>query len=387
MRLLFFLLLAASCSIPSPQAPTWEVTANVPLVARTVFVRDLIGSDGDFFFGEYGPFRLMDTDSVVTSVVSDVIVAEAYRLQELPAQGEVTVLVGSTTWSGNPVDELDNPSFYRGWIEIVLRHNLPGTVSIATVLEGWDDNNHPCDPVEITIDADPSLAGDEITSVHLLTNAQLLAFINPSPTHGVPDSYAVTGTLTYVGLGQPIGPDPTLSVEVSLLTAFDLTFDGADVDRRSVIQTVVIDPAGSDCDGADVEGDLTENLESGLIVAEVENNLPLGGRAFVRVDHDSLRLWDNPELTVGPFEFDPSPVDAVTGKSTGVATAQSSISLDEAQLNLFANPGPGNDTLYAAVEYLLDGTGTQRICICADDSLAARALMHITSLVEIDDES
>ncbi|MCU0610168.1 MAG: hypothetical protein MUE60_00075 [Candidatus Eisenbacteria bacterium] len=380
------ILLVAGCSIPSPKAPTWDVTANVPLVSRTAFVRELVGAEGDFFFGEYGPFRLMDSDSVVASVVSDVIVADPATLQGLPTQGEAVIPGGTATWSGNPLDELENPSFYRAWLEIVVRHNLPGTVEIETAIEGWDDDGRPSGPLRVSVNAPSSLSGEEIVSTHLVTDPQILIFINPSPTHAVPDSYAATSTLAYTAQGRPVGPQATLSVQVSLLTAFDLTFDGADVDRRSIVQKLVIDPADGDSDDADVEGDLTENLRAALIIADVDNNLPLGGHACVRVDNDSLRLWDDPELLIGPFAFEAPSVDPITGKSTGVAHAQTSVSLDEDQLGLFANPGPGNDTLYAAVEYLLDGSGTRRICICADDSISARILMGITSRIELDDD-
>lgn len=381
------LVVVASCSIPSPKAPTWEVTGNVPLVARTVFVRDLIGAQGDFFFGEYGPFRLMDADSVAASVVSEVIVAEPFALQGLPADGETTVVAGTVSWNGNPMDELDNPSFYRGWLEIVVRHNLPGSALIHAVCDGWDDDRRPCGPIEATVAVDPSPTGREVTSTHIISNPQILEFINQSATHAVPDSYAVRASLTYTGLGTPVGPDPSLSIEISLLTAFDLTFDGATVDRRSIVQSLTIGPEGTDADEADIDGDMTKNLRRGLIVADIANNLPLGGRGFLRVDHDAQRLWEAPELMVGPFVFAAPPTDPVTGRSMDVARVPSLVTLTEEQLSVFANAGSEIDTLYAAVEYVLDGSGTHRICICAEDSLSARVRMEITSLVELDDAS
>lgn len=385
MRALFVVPLLMACSIPSPQAPTWEMTANVPLVARTVFARDLIGSQGDFFFGEYGPFRVMDPDSVVASLVSAIVVADPAELQTLPSIGETTVAAGSTGWSGNPLDELDNPLFFRAWVELVIRHNLPGTVTVHALIEGWDDNWRPSEPVDVTAEAPPTFDGVEISSTHLITNDRVLAFINPSPSHDVPDSFLATCLVTYGAGGQPVDPEPVLSIEISLITAFDLSFDGASVDRRSIVQRLIISPEGTDSDDADLSGDLTKNLRAARIVTDVANNLPLGGLAYVRVDRDSLNLWIQPNLLIGPFEFGASPVDPNSGRSIGVSAAQSVVNLDEGQLGLFSNQGETDVTLYAAVEYLLDGAGRRRICVCAGDSIQAHALMAVTSLVEVDD--
>ncbi|MBN1425319.1 hypothetical protein JXA88_12265 [Candidatus Fermentibacteria bacterium] len=387
MRPFLVLPLIMACSIPSPQAPTWEVTANVPLVARTVFARDLIGSQGDFFFGEYGPFRVMDSDSVVASLVSAIVVADPAGLQALPSQGEATIAAGTVGWSGNPLDELDNPEFFRVWIELVIRHNLPGAVTVDALIEGWDDTWRPSEAVEVTAAAPPTSGGVEITSTHLITDERVLAFINPSPAHDVPDSFLATCSVTYGAQGEEVGGEPVLSIEISVITAIDLSFDGASVDRRSIVQKLIISPEDVDSDAADLSGNLTKNLRAALIVTDVANNLPLGGLAYVRVDHDSLNLWIDPALLVGPFEFDAPPVDPLSGKSTGVSDAQSSVTLNEEHLDLFSNPGPGDLTLYAAVEYLLDGAGRRRICVCAGDSIRAEALMAITSLVEVDDES
>ncbi len=215
-------------------------------------------------------------------------------------------------------------------------------------------------------------------------NDEILAFLNPSPAHGVPDSYAVTVTLRYTGTGRPLGQDPTLSARVAVLTALDMCFDGADVDRRSVVRTFTIAPEGEERGEADIAGDLTKELRRAVLVAEVANNFPLAGRAFVRIDHDPLKLWQEPELTIGPFDF-AAPATDEAGKPVETVTTRSTVSLDRRQLLVFTNPGPGVDTVYAAVDYVLDGTGPRRVCICGDDSLSVWILMGLTSEVNAGD--
>jgi hypothetical protein len=378
--------LFAACHLSSPQAPSWELTGTVPLVAKTVFVREIAESEDEFFFGDYGPWRFMDTDSVLTSVLSDSGQVDLDILLALPSDRPDTFNLGPYSWGDNPLDEIEEPYFYRAWLEIVVRHNLPGDIDAEIDAEGWDDDLRSCGTIHMDLDLPPSPDGQTtVETIAYAPQEDVLAFVNPSPLHAVPDSFRAVGVAAYTPTGQDIGPDPFVQVEVSLLTALDLSFETTVVAKRAVVKQLIIAPEDDDTDEADVSADVTNKLVEATFKAQVTNNLPVGGHGFFKMAHDSLLLDSDPEIAIGPFDLDAAPFDPSTGKPTGVSTSTSEAYLDSTDITILHNPGPGFDTLYASMEYVLEGTGEQRVCVSAPDSVRLETVAIVSALIEPED--
>lgn len=370
---LVFLLLLATCSVPTPKAPRWEVPVNVPLVGKTVHVRDLIDTESNLLWGDYGPFRLMDSDSVLTSQVLLSLEAVEQDLLGLPAQGDTTLSLGPEGTDGNPLDELVDPEFRRAWFELVVEHSLPGSLAVTAIVQAWDDDGRPCGPVELEMSVEAWEDGPALRAVGLWSGEDARAFVNPAPDHAVPEYYQVDAACAYVPVGEPVEPGATLRMEVSILTALDLSFQESVLLTRADVETLIISPEGTGQGEGDVSGDITEHLHGVTVSTDLWNNVPAGGTATLRLATDALGLWNNPDIVVGPFDIAAAPFDPVTGRPTGTTRSHNEARLASEEIALFQNPGPAYDTLYAAVEYLLEGTGTQRVCICGPDSIRSHA--------------
>ncbi len=379
-------LLLATCSIPTPKAPRWEVPVNVPLVGKTVHVRDLIDSESNLLWGDYGPFRLMDSDSVLTSQVLLTLTANGDDLLALPTEGDTTLFLGPEDTGGNPLDELVDPQFRRAWFELVVEHTLPGSLAVTALVQAWDDDGHPCGPAELGTTVAPWESGPAAGTVGLWSGDDVLAFVNPGPSHGVPEYYQVDASCTYIPSGPPVQAGATLQIEASVLTALDMSFQESVLLTRADVDRLVISPEGEGRGEGDVSGDITEHLNGVSVFTDLWNNVPTGGSATLRLAKDSLALWDSPDVVVGPFDIGAAPHDPLTGRPTGVTPTHNHATLAPEEIALFQNPGPGYDTLYAAIEYLLEGTGMQWVCICAPDSIRSHAWAVLDIMVNPEDE-
>ncbi len=383
---LLSMLMVASCSVPRPEAPTWETPFTIPLLAKTVRVRDLIQAETELLWGDYGPFRLMDPDSVLTSQVLLTVPADEATLQGLPSDTEASFPLGPVEREGNPLDELVEPEFRRAWVEVVVTHSLPGSVTSSVTVEAWDDQGLPSEPLELEIAAPGWSSGEAVRVCSLWTEKEVLAFVNPTASHGVPDRYQVEATCLYRATGRPVSPGDSLVVEVSILTALDLSFKESVLLTRADVQELTISPEGEGRAEGDVSGDITQHLQRVTISTSVWNNIPAGGEATLRLARDSLRLWDDPEVLAGPFEIAAAPFDPETGRPTGTTPSHSETVLTSDEIGIFQNPGPDYVTLYAAVEYSLEGTEMQPVCICAPDSLRCYARAELLLFTDPDDE-
>ncbi len=380
------LLVLSTCSVPAPKAPRWEVPVNAPLVGKTVHVRDLIDSESGLLWGDYGPFRLMDSDSVLTSQVLLTVRADEEDLLALPTDRDTTLHLGPEDKGGNPLDELVEPEFERAWFELVVEHTLPGSLAAQVLVQGWDDNGRLCGPVELVISVEPSEGGTAVRAAELWSDDEVLAFVNPGPSHAVPEYYRIEASCTYGPSGVPVQTGATLLMEVSVLTALDLSFKESILLTRADVEELVISPEGEGRGDGDVSGDITEHLQGVTVFTDLWNNVPAGGFATLRLARDSLGLWDNPDVVVGPFEIGAAPSDPVAGRPTGVTPTHNEAMLASEEIALFQNPGPGYDTLYAAVQYLLEGTADQPVCICAPDSIRCHAWAELRIMVNPEDE-
>jgi hypothetical protein len=380
------LLLLATCSIPTPEAPRWEVPVNVPLVGKTVRVRELIDSESSLLWGDYGPFRLMDTDSVLTSQVLLTLEADEDDLLRLPTQADTTLLLGPENTDGNPLDELAEPQFRRAWFELVIEHTLPGSLGIRASVQGWDDGGHSCGPVELEMAVEPWDSGQPVRAVRLWSGDDVLAFVNPAPSHGVPEYYQAEVSCTYMPFGTPVETGALLRLELSALTALDLSFQESVLLTRADVETLIISPEGTGQAEGDVSGDITEHLKGVTLFTDLWNNVPAGGTATLRLAKDSSGFPDSADVIVGPFEIGAAPRDPFTGRPTGVTPTHNEATLAPEEVALFQNPGPGYDTLYAAVEYVLEGTATEWVCICAPDSIRSHAWAVLDIAVNPEDE-
>ena len=53
---------------------------------------------------------------------------------------------------------------------------------------------------------------------------------------------------------------------------------------------------------------------------------------------------------------------------------------------IFQNPGPGYDTLYVAMAYVLEGSGGEPVCICGPDSIRSHGWAELLILADPDNE-
>ncbi|MDD4053144.1 MAG: hypothetical protein PHR28_14760, partial [candidate division Zixibacteria bacterium] len=135
--------------------------------------------------------------------------------------------------------------------------------------------------------------------------------------------------------------------------------------------STVVD-GGWESSDLDLDTSIVENLAAARFHAILTNRLPVGVSAEILLGPDSVSLYDNPQVRLGPIVMSPGIVGP-DGRVTQAVVSQVVLTIDSTQLRVLEN-----DTLWMGELITLLGAGDTTITLTASDSLT------ISSWLEVD---
>jgi hypothetical protein len=264
-------------------------------------------------------------------------------------------------------------------VEIFSTLNLP--LNFQGALYGFREGRAGS-PFVLDIAVPPAAgAAGQLYKAPLFTanNSTIVDFINQQP-----DLIAATGTVKigdslYYG---SVDSRDAVSARFSLDLPFELSWEARRIDGD--VSSLAIAPPAEDRDPFEEEGgevilsgEAMEHIRAAELALELENRLPLAGDVTFYFATDSTRLFDRPDLTLGPVTLAAAAVDA-SGKSTAPTTRTSLIALTNEQMALFRNQGDAPKNLYVSHRVSLAGSGGRSVSLYLPDYVRVQAHLRLT---------
>jgi len=211
----------------------------------------------------------------------------------------------------------------------------------------------------LTLQAEVPAAGPFGTAVTYVQQDDLGSFLSP-----VPQRVTITGEMI-CGDGQTFGiarEENFMFGTVKVSSPLDLIWNSC---------RIQIDPSSDEADD-DLRELIRDQLNSGKVVLQVENHLPLAAEAKIYFSENESRLFSNPDLVIGPVVVAAGRLDR-DGSVAESNRSTTEIEMTYTDLQVFAN-GP----FYMGGIVDLPGTGGELIRASAADYL------NITSYMELE---
>jgi hypothetical protein len=240
-------------------------------------------------------------------------------------------------------------TFQRGTLTITIDNgiNLPGSFS-ATIV----GNNGQNRTINGTVAA--GTADDRVTSMVVDTEAAV--FLDP-----IPDFITVNGTANFAGgqVSTTIHPSDYLVASILLCSPLEVTIDSTVID------------GGWESSDLNLDTSVVENLAAARFHAILTNRLPVGVSAEILLGPDSVSLYDNPQVRLGPIVMNPGVVGP-DGRVTEAVISEVVLTIDSTQLKVLEN-----DTLWMGELITLLGAGDTTIRLTASDSLTISGWLEV----------
>lgn len=340
------------------------------------FVRRLRGVSSVRILGSARPVTVNDTDRVrVELTTTAAVVADSAIGVLKPTRVHVDRVIG--------MDFGSLPQRFTGTItipdaDLVLRPigylGFPMNVGIQVGARRVPGND------SVYLQLPPSQGRGVVPgSVMVFDPAQVGQFLTQISGR-LPDSLRVVGDLlvnppefyqpTLAGIGS-VGRNSMFSGDMELVVPLRLTLSGG----RLVDTVAVGDTTGDGRGHIDLPTEITDDMNSGTIVVEVENGLPLSVTAEVALLDRARGVLLRLPGAGGSIQAAAPPVDG-GGNVTGLVRARSSIALSKADLRLLERSERLVYTLAFAT------TGTSLVRFRAGDSVRIRAWATFSYRVE-----
>ncbi|MCK4657857.1 MAG: hypothetical protein KAT85_12525, partial [candidate division Zixibacteria bacterium] len=129
-----------------------------------------------------------------------------------------------------------------------------------------------------------------------------------------------------------------------------------------------------DIDSDDID-EITDRLNHGTAYTHMANHLPLGASLTLYLGGDSLTLYDDPELTIGPIEVSSGIVGA-GGLVVDSVGSDNTIELTHDDLQILSN-----ETLYIGQIITFPGTNGESVRIVSSDYLDVQAYITVSTRI------
>lgn len=191
---------------------------------------------------------------------------------------------------------------------------------------------------------------------------ELSEFLNP-----IPSEITITGSAT-IGDGVTSGDvteddfvwgkmEITSPLEMSVgATEFEADINKVDIDSDDI-------------------NEITDRLNHGTAYTHISNHLPLGASLTLYLGGDSLTLYDDPELTIGPIEVSSGIVGA-GGLVVDSVGSDNTIELTHDDLQIL-----NNETLYIGQIITFPGTNGESVRIVSSDYLEVQAYITVNTRI------
>jgi hypothetical protein len=191
---------------------------------------------------------------------------------------------------------------------------------------------------------------------------QLSEFLSP-----IPSEITITGSAT-VGDGVTPGgvtEDDFVWGRIEITSPLEMSVGATEFEA---------DINKADIDADDID-EITDRLNHGSAYTHIANHLPLGASLTLYLGGDSLTLYDDPELTIGPIEVSSGIVGA-GGLVVDSVGSDNTIELTHEDLQIL-----NNETLYIGQIITFPGTNGESVRIVSSDYLDVQAYITVSTRI------
>jgi len=280
------------------------------------------------------------------------------------------------------LDDLDHVRFGDARLALDIFNTIQLPLRFEGTLRAWNEQGRS---VSFTINEQIQAggSGEVRTRLPLFTaqNSPIVQFMDIRPTH-----LAIAGR-AWVGDGMTYGrisASDYLRAQVVLDVPARVSWTAKEV-RLDTTQ-IQIKPAAEEGDLYDqgeivrISADATDRLQSAVIQLRIENHLPLGGVLHLRLADALARLYDRPNVLLGPIQLPAAAMDAA-GRASAARHIETSLELNKEDLALFKNAGMDLKPVFIATELSLDGSNGEERQIFSEDYIKVQALLTLEVLV------
>jgi len=280
------------------------------------------------------------------------------------------------------LDDLDHVRFGDARLTLDIFNSIQLPLRFEGTLRAWNDKGQS---VSFTIDEriQAGGSGEVRTRLPLFTaqNSPIVEFMDIRPTH-----LAIAGQ-AWVGDGVTYGrvsASDYLRARVALDVPARISWTAKEVHLDTTqIQIKPAEVKGDLYDQGEIvriSADATDRLQGAVIRFRIDNHLPLGGAVHLRLADALARLYDRPNVILGPIQLPAAAVDAA-GRVSAARHIETSLELNEEELALFKNTGMDLKPVFIATELSLDGSNGQERQIFGEDYIEVQALLTLKVLV------
>ncbi|MFQ6094342.1 MAG: hypothetical protein ACE5OR_16990, partial [bacterium] len=225
---------------------------------------------------------------------------------------------------------------------IIGRNNGSGNTVDLRVQSRIEASNGDGQPTETTITLDEN-------------NSNIVEFLQ-----AMPEEIEVSGEIA-IGDGDgegSISADDFMEGTVRIEVPLELAFAEQEIDTD--VDTVEIEK--------DTRENIVENLQSGRVIAELENHLPVGAEVEIYIALTDSSVFSSPDLVIGPITIAPGVIAPQSGRVYQSTSNQITIDLNKEELSLFEH-----SPVYTGLLIKIPGTNGQVIKIYDNDFLGVKA--------------
>ncbi len=232
------------------------------------------------------------------------------------------------------------------YLEIENTVNIPGSFSIT--IDGDGGQQKVISGIVL-----PGTPGLPTTT--LVVDDDVSDFLNPVPGLLTVSGDAIFGDGVTAG---SINNDDYVTATVTIQSPLEMIVDSTSFD--------------GDWETADIDSKISDHLNQAHFYLTVTNHLPLGIEAQILLGGDSVTLYTNPEVVLGPI-FVSRPPLAIDGTVDTEEISETVLVMDSTQVQVLRH-----DPLWIGQLYTLESTDGATIKFSADDSFS------ITGYIEAD---
>jgi hypothetical protein len=303
---------------------------------------------------------------------------------DLPGSGSNTVEVSSTDFFSIDVQASGLEfSSVSGIIAPTVVEIDPIT-EVVDIPNGFDNFNLTSAVLTLELTSAVNLPGE--LNVHLEGNSGQQLDISESITGGTVANPGVT-TIVVDNVGSFLNPIPSeITITGNAVVGDGVTPGGVTENDFVVGNFEISSPLEmsvgetefeADVNKADLDSDdldeITDRLNSGRAYAHITNHLPLGASVTLYLSGDSLTVYDDPELTIGPLQVS-SGIVGPSGLVVDSVGSDAVISLTQEDLQVL-----NNETLYIGQIISFPGTGGQSVSILSTDYIDIQAYITVST--------
>jgi len=342
------------------------VQGSVAADGEQQIIRDLSGYDLELS-SEVQPQPLTFTTEVVTNSSGESLVDVSSRdsisvvasIEDINLSYIEGIIAPTTIDFDNIQQAIDLPKGFDSVqltrasisLDIINRINVPAAFTADVIGDGGQH-------LVITGNVAPGTPESPVTTVIVDSNAA--SFLNP-----VPELITVSG-IAVVGDGATAGSMnsddyiiATLIINAPLaMNIHPAVFDG-------------------DCEGInlDIDSGLVDGLKLAHFYATAINGLPIDASIEFLLSSDSVTLYSDPEITLGPVTVNRGALNP-DGTVASATTSEAEIIMDSAMIQILHS-----DTLWVGERIIVPGTNDSTVLVTARDSLTINS--RIEAVLEV----